>query len=113
MVRILCDRSSASLLLTFGLTMAAPMTMLSNVAFLLEDHHGMPTAQASLLIGSIPVMMILASAAVSLLARSTAPSAVLRTSMMLQALIVGLGLTVGCLGAESLEATMATCRRAS
>lgn len=62
---ILTHRNSVSLIVIMALVFAAPASMLSNIAFLLQG-FGLTTTTTSLLIGSIPCMMIIAGGMVFL-----------------------------------------------
>lgn len=66
---ILSNRESLSLILTMSLLFSAPSSMLSNIAFLLQG-YGLHASAASLLIGSLPCMMILAGGMVALCGKS-------------------------------------------
>lgn len=72
-LKILRHRESLGFILTFSLVFAGAMSMLSNVAWLLEDHFGLSLVTASLLIGSVPCTMIVASLLVAVLGGKTRP----------------------------------------
>jgi len=103
--RLLCRRLSLGLLLTQALTFSAPMSMLSSISFVLEEEHGASTECASLLIGSIPIAMILASALIALSNRP--PMHVLRAGMVLQAVAAAATWLVCCFSPGRLWPTMA------
>jgi hypothetical protein len=87
---ILTHKDSVSLILIMTLLFSAPSSMLSNIAFLLQG-YGLSPMTTSLLIGSIPCMMILAGAVVALFGKS--PKCIMTFGMILLfgAGVIGVG----------------------
>lgn len=78
---ILRHADSFSLILTMSLIFSAPSSMLSNIAFLLQ-YYGLNASASSLLIGSLPCMMILAGGSVALCGgRSISPKTIMTFGM--------------------------------
>mmetsp|Transcript_130788 Transcript_130788/g.244702 ORF Transcript_130788/g.244702 Transcript_130788/m.244702 type:complete len:480 (-) Transcript_130788:141-1580(-) len=86
--RLFCDRLTCGLMVSFALLIAGPMTMLSGISFVLEESFNINTELSSLLIGSIPIMMMIASALIGRFAKSLVPLTLMRTGMTLQFLTV-------------------------
>jgi len=79
-VKTICaDRNSVTLILIMSFLFSTPTIMLSNIAFLLEG-YGLSEVSTSLMIGSLPLMMILASVFVVICARN--PHSVLKGGNM-------------------------------
>lgn len=92
---VLTHRNSISLIVIMALVFSAPTSMLSNIAFLLQG-FGLTATTTSLLIGSIPCMMILAGGIVFLCGRS--PKCIMIFGML--ALFVA-GVTAVVIGSDS------------
>jgi len=86
-MQILSHRESSGLILVLSIVFAGPAIMLSNVAFVLEDTYGLDESSASLLIGSIPMSMLAASALVAIFGgKKCPPPKLLRFGMLAIAL---------------------------
>lgn len=82
-MQILNHRESAGLILVLSIVFAGPAIMLSNVAFILEDTYGLDESSASLLIGSIPISMLAASALIAIFGgKNCLPLMLLRFGML-------------------------------
>lgn len=94
--RISSHRESAVLVLTLAVVLGAPVSMLSNIAMILESEFQLATKPASMIIGSIPCTMILAAGVVALCCGKGAnPLRVLRFGMCSLAAAGSIAIAVG------------------